>query len=450
MEQLKLRTKSFLNSYYYPLFVFAAALISHTFSIEVFGISCLALTACIGFLLCEDIKFFISPLIAFILMFSQKSVATGIFYSTGYIVAIVVFAVILFSLIVAHFIIYRKKKDFIGFYKSKLFWGFVALSGALILNGFFNFDEYVFGNIAFSFVLVISFFGIFFLFRTGLHSSTDLRNYLFYVLYLISILVTLQLYLSFIFQIQIVDGAIVKESIMVGWGMWNNVGGMLAFLLPTHFYFATVSKKCGYLFYFSGLISYLAIVLSLSRSSLLVSTGIIVVCALVSCFKGDNKKTNRIITGAIAIVGIIGVIVLWDKISSVLNDYLSRGLDDNGRFDIYRRGWENFLNNPVFGGGFHSAKAQDHTFIIFLPDRYHNTVIQLLGTCGIVGLLAYCFHRYQTVILLWKKRCLFTAFSALCIGAFLLTSLLDNHFFNIYPCFIYSIMMSVLDVTDNK
>ena len=35
---------------------------------------------------------------------------------------------------------------------------------------------------------------------------------------------------------------------MVGWGMWNNIGGMLAMLLPIHFYFAATIKKYGILF----------------------------------------------------------------------------------------------------------------------------------------------------------------------------------------------------------
>ncbi len=450
MELFKIKAKSFLNGYYYPLLVFAATLISHTFSIEPFGIAIILLSACLGFFVCDDVKFLISPLIFFIFMFSHKSVASGIFYETPYLIAIIISSVILISVIVAHMIIYRKEKDFKGFYKSKLFWGFALLCAVFPLNGFFNFDEYVFGNIVFAVVLIISLGVIFFIFRTGLKDKNDLRNYLFYVLYLTSLLLTLQLYLSFIYQIQFANGEIVKESIMFGWGMWNNVGGMLAFLLPTHFYFATVSKKFGYLFYASGILSYFAIVLSLSRSSLLVSTVIIVACAIISCFKGNNQKVNRIITAAVAIIGIVGIIVLWSKLSSVLGDYLSRGLDDNGRFDIYRRGLENFLNNPVFGGGFHSAKAQEHNFVAFMPDRYHNTVIQLLGTCGAVGFIAYAFHRYQTIALMWKKRCLYTAFVALCIFSFLATSLLDNHFFNVYPSFIYTVILSVLDVTENK
>ena len=445
MSKFKSYAKWFLDSYYYPLLVFITALLTHTFSIEPFGIAVLALSAGLGFLLCEDLRFFISPLIMFILMFSQESVASGIFYKTPYLIAIVCFAIYLFALFIAYIVINRKKLDLSIIKKSKLFLSTAILCGAFLLNGFFNFDEYVFGNVVFALVMVISLGAIFFLFRISIKKDASTKNYLMYVLYLISMLVTLQLFISFAGQIRFVDGGIEKESILLGWGMWNNVGGMLSLLLPVHFYFATTSKRFGYLFYGTGLLSYLAIVLSLSRSSLLVSTFIIVVCALVSCFAGENKKVNRIITAGIAFVGVLGIIVLWDKISGILSDYLSRGFDDNGRFDIYKRGWYNFLDNPVFGGGFHSVVAQEHEFIPFLPDRCHNTVIQLLSTCGIVGLLAYAFHRFQTITLFIKKRSIFTLFCALCVASLLFTSLLDNHLFNIYPGFVYSIILAVVD-----
>ena len=450
MENFKTKSKAFLNSYYYPILIFATALLTHTLSIEPFGIAVFALTAGLGFLLCDDLKFFISPLIMFILMFSQKSVKSGIFYKTPYIVAIICFAVYLFTLLIVHLIINRKTLDIKGTLKSPLFLSSAILCGSFLLNGFFNFESYVSGNIVFALVMVISLGAIYFLFRISLKKTDDIKKYLLFVLYLVSMLVTLQLYFAFINQVEFVNGGINKETILVGWGMWNNVGGMLSLLLPVHFYFAATAKRFGYLFYASGLLSFLAIVLSLSRSSLLVSSFIIVVCALICCFYGNNKKINRIITGGIAILGIAGVIILWDKISSLLSDYLSRGFDDNGRFDIYKRGWENFLNHPVFGGGFHSVIAQDHEFIPFLPDRCHNTFIQMLSTCGIVGLLAYLFHRFQTIMLFWKKRNSFSVFAGLCVLSLLLTSLLDNHLFNIYPGFVYSIILAVIDGSCTK
>ncbi|MBE6674486.1 MAG: hypothetical protein E7596_05220 [Ruminococcaceae bacterium] len=444
MNSFKNKAKSFLNGYYYPLLIFLTALMAHTFSLELLGAAIFFITATAGFIFCEDLKFLISPLIMFILMFSQKSVASGIFFTKPYLIAMVCCAIYIIALFFAHFIIYKKLINFKSFLKSKLFLGYILISVAFLLNGFLNFDEYSFGNIVFALALIGSFGVVFLIFNINLNSE-NLVKYLFFVLYLVSLLVTLELFFSFFNQIRIVNGEIVKESILLGWGMWNNVGGMLSFLLPIHFYYASTTKKFGFLFYGSGILSYLAIVLTLSRSSLLVSSLIIVACAIIGCFCGENKKINRIITASVAIIGCVGIIVLWEKISGILGDYIARGFDDNGRFEIYKKGFKNFLSNPIFGGGFCSVDAQEHQFISFLPDRYHNTIIQLLGACGIVGLSAYLFHRYQTIKLLWQKRSLSVVFAFLCILSLLLTSMLDNHFFNIYPGFIYTLILVTIE-----
>jgi len=449
MNTFKVKAAAFLNSYYYPVAVFFAALISHSFSIELFGAILVLLSAGVGLLVCEDLKFFISPLIMFIFIFSQKSVGSGVFYSTPYLIAMVFVAVILIAMLVVHFVLYKDKTDFKAPLKSKLFIGIACLCGSFLLNGLFNFDEYAWGNIIFALAMIVCIGFIFFLFSINLKPNPELKNYLFFVLYLTSILIVLEFFLSFTHQFRFENGELVKESILLGWGLWNNIGGMLAFLLPVHFYYASTVKKYGWIFYLTGVITFVAIALSLSRASLLVSAFIIVACAIISCFAGENKLINRIITGAIAVIGIIGIIVLWDKLASIFGDYLERGFDDNGRFEMYYHGLVNFAHHPIFGGGFYSAWAYEYQFVSFIPYRYCNTIIEMMATCGIVGLGAYLWHRYETVKLFWKKRSLYTVFCALCMAGFLGTSLLDNHFFNFYPSFIYIVMLLIVEHSEN-
>lgn len=448
MINLKNKLVFFLESYYYPVLVFLTTLVCHSLSCELIGAAIIISSGCCGFILCKDLKFFISPLIMFILMFSEKSVSSGQYYETPYKIAMVIVGFMVICFFVAHFIIHKRNVDFKGILKSKLFLGYVLLCSSFFLNGLFNFDEYTYFNLIYALILSASLFLVYAIFYSNLRSDLSVKKYLFFVLFLISLLVTFELYIGFLGQFQIVNGEIVKESIMLGWGMWNNIGGMMAFLLPIHFYFASTVKKYGWVFYLTALISYIAIVLTLSRSSLLVSTFMIATCALISCFKGENKKANRIITGAVCALGILGVIVFWDKISSILGDYLARGFDDNGRFEMYLHGLNNFISNPIFGGGFYSAYVLEHQFVSFLPFRYHNTIIQMMGTCGFLGIASYLFHRYQTVKLAWQKKSLYTLFAVLSILSMLLCSLLDNHFFNLYPGIIYSVILVVLEKTE--
>ena len=445
-----LALRKFFGSKIYPLIIAISILVSHSFSIEEFGIFIVLSTVFLGLLICDDLKFFILPLTSSLFMFSEKSVATGKYYEKPYLIAIVCGSVVLISFFVAHFVIYRKNICFKDFTKSKLFLGFVLLSSSAILNGCLNFKEYQLENIIYALAFVFSLLGIFFLFSINLNKSSNLTQYLIYILFLMSLLVTLELFIAFTNQIQFVNGEIVKESVKVGWGMWNNIGGVLSFLLPIHFFYASTVKKFGPIFFITGLISYGAIVLTLSRSSLLTASFIMLICVIISCFVGNNKIINRIFTAALFMLGIVAFIVLWDKISSILGDYLSRGLDDNGRFEMYLHGIKNFLSHPIFGGGFTSSYATDFQFIIFLPYRYHNTIIQMMATCGFVGLSAYLFHRYQTIRLFFTKKHLSNVFFALSISALLITSLLDNHFFNIYPAFIYTVILVVIEKNIQK
>lgn len=445
MSDIKNKIVSFLEGKYYPALLLVVTLIAHTFSIELFAVAVFFLTAGFGLILCKDLKFFISPFLMFIFIFSEKSVASGMYYETPYLIAMVCCAVLLIGLFVAHFIIHKEHVSFKSFLKSKLFWGYALLSASFLLNGALNFDEYTLGNIVYALILIASITLIFVIFYANLSVDRTVKEHTLYVLYLLSWLVTLEMLIFLFTDAVYVNGSIVKEYIKLGWGLWNNIGGMLILLLPIHFYYACTKKRFSYLYYLGALIPFLAIVMTLSRSSLLVGAFMMAVCALICCFKGQNKRSNLIITGALLLAAIVGVIVLWDKISTVLLDYLNRGLDDNGRFEMYLHGLENYSKNPLFGGGFYSSYELETQFIIFLPFRYHNTIIQMMGTCGIVGLASYLWHRYETFKLFSEKRSLVNLFIGLCIISMLLGSLLDNHIFNIYPAFVYSLLLVVVE-----
>lgn len=442
-------SKKFLNSRIYPAIVFLISLVSHTFSIEEIGAGILIFSAIVGLLACNDLKFLISPLFFFIFLFSEKSVSSGKFFEKPYLIAIVILALIVLTAFVLHFILHRQSVDLKGFYSSKLYFGIVILSISFLLNGLFSAAEYNYINIVFAVALIACLLFVYFIFSINLNKSEDLKNYIFYIMLLLSFLLTLQMFLSFTNQIKIENGQIVKESLLFGWGMWNNMGGMLAFFLPSHFYFATTVKKYGFIFYCTGLISYVSILLSLSRSSILTSSLIIVICIVCSCFVGCNKLQNRFFTISLIIIGILLVLIFKEKIASLLGDVLARGFDDNGRFKIYAYGILNYIANPIFGRGFYSPFVLEHQFISFLPFRFHNTFVQILTTCGTVGIVAYLWHRIETIRFVIKKRNRFTLFITLCIMSLLLCSLLDNHLFNLYPTFIYAVLLVILEKANN-
>ncbi len=445
MKKLKNTSVSFFNGIYYPLVIAFSVLIGHTFSLELFSIVVAGLSASYGLLICKDLKFVLAPALTVFFCLSKKSAynMSGKFFTTGSIITVSFVASIFVIAIIAHFIIFKKETDFKSPIKSPLFFGFAAFCGGIALNGLFGKDSMSLKNTAFSIALICSYIVVFYIWYIGIEFNDNFKKYLMYILLIASILLTLEFYSLFLIgQIQFENGEIVKESIVTGWGIWNTMGCYLSMLLPVHFYFASHTKKYGFIFYLTGLISYFAIVLSLSRSSLLAGTFVIGISIIASCFSKKNKKINRIITLILGVLGVVGIVVFWNKIANIFGDYLRRGLDDNGRFDIYRFGLKRFLENPVFGGGFYNAY---YTMETGLPFGYHNTIVQMLASCGAVGLVGYLFHRYQTVVLAIKKRSFSNLFLYLCLCALLITSLFDVHIISLYPSIYYSIILIAIE-----
>ena len=72
----------------------------------------------------------------------------------------------------------------------------------------------------------------------------------------------------------------------------------------------------------------------------------------------------------------------------------------------------------------------------------------MMASCGTVGLVAYLWHRVETIRLVIKKRSKYALFIGLSIAALVLCSLLDNHLFNLYPTFMYTVLLVSLEKTD--
>ncbi len=447
MEDLKTKYLSFINSYYYPLICVILIFISHTFAIELLGIVSVGLSVSLGLLISKNLNFLLIPAFTIFFNLSEKNSfnGEGKFFSFPSIFTVVIVSLFFIGCLIVHIVKNKESYKFNDAFKSPLFYGILFLSFSFIPNNLLPKENFWLKDLGFSFALVLSYIGVYLLLYVGLEFDDKFKNNIILTLFVASMLVTFEFYSLFLTgQIQFENGEIVKESIRTGWGIWNTMGCYLSMLLPIHFYLATFVKKYGFIFYGTGLISYLAIVLSLSRSSLLAGTFVMGISIIVCCFFGENKKVNRIITSALFVVAVIGVILLWEKISNVLGDYLERGLDDNGRFEIYATGWKKFLSHPIFGCGFYNAH---HINEVGLPFGYHNTIVQMIASCGIIGLGAYLYHRYQTIVLFIKQRSVKNFYLTLCICALLITSLLDIHMFSLYPTLYYMLILITIEKT---
>ena len=69
----------------------------------------------------------------------------------------------------------------------------------------------------------------------------------------------------------------------------------------------------------------------------------------------------------------------------------------------------------------------------------------MLGSCGVVGIAAYLYHRVSTVRLTFRKPNLYKSTLALCIFTLMAFCLLDVIFFITYPLLFYTLMILFME-----
>lgn len=372
---------------------------------------------------------------------------------------IIIIAVIALSLLVRFFfeilVVRRKVKRM-----PALTLGFVVLGIAYLLSGAYT-EGYGGKELAFSALQIISLcITYFYLYYTVDWEKRDVGDCAM-MLSCVGIGLFLEIvgmYLQPTVIEAIKNGKFNRALLRSGWGVYNNVGGMMAMLMPAPFYFSCVKKR-GWLYLILASIFLGGVILTQSRGAMLAGGGVYAVCCLfVLIYTPKERRLANILTFIIAVlfIGVTALIILTKPGQVIVGDMVATGKKDNGRIEIYIAGLKQFLEAPIFGKGFY-APIEDairwpelvgHQYgwenlgeDYFIPPRYHNTIVQLLASGGVVALLAYGYHRLQTIMLFIRKPTAYKTFMGLAICAHLLASMLDCHFFNIGPGLTYGMIL---------
>lgn len=343
--------------------------------------------------------------------------------------------------------------------KRYLLLGMLILCGAYLLSGLFSKDyiRLFKNNLVFALLQCASVLALYFIFTATVKWEKFPLEFFAWTMTLAGLVVSLEVGHSYVFRGVIEEGVINRSKILTGWGNYNNVGAVIAMTIPFPFYLAC-KKKYSYIFVGLGTLLLCGVLLDCSRGAGVGGVLIYLVSFIVALFKCEHRKFYYITTIVFSIIAFIIVLLLretlvelFQNVPSIFNEETETGVNDSGRINIYKQGIEAFLRNPIFGQTFYHPEDAPFEFskvealTNLIPARWHNTIVQLLASCGIVGILAYGFHRYQTIRLFIKKRNKANAFIALSIVCLLLMSLLDCHFFNLGPVLIYSIALAVAE-----
>ena len=436
----------FFDGNLYPAIYAALAFFSALFGLEIFFYSITVAIIVFTCLFSSDTKPIIAPVVLTVYSTSWKHTPqppynSAFFNSANVLITISVLAVLAIAAMVFRLLIFKNEggDQQVGpSFKS----GLLALAVVFVLNGscYAGYEE---RDLFLGILIAVSFVAVYFYLLFTLRRDNHCGSYCAYLLCLASAVIFLQLLYVLLFEGAYANGTINKDLVIAGWGMSNNVGGMLAMFLPAPLYFAYKNRKTGFLFYIFAFIQFLGICLTQSRSSVLVGGAVLIAAAiLLSAVRSPNRKTIRIINIAVILIGAVGCAVFFEKIRDIFAVMFDRGFSDSNRFQIWLNGLKNYLKAPLFGVGFYAPFFVDINIENWIfPDMYHNIIIQILACCGTVGIFAYALHVSQILQSLFRRA---TAERLFFFGVVLLitgTSLLDNHIFHVFPALIYSLVL---------
>jgi hypothetical protein len=340
-------------------------------------------------------------------------------------------------------------------HKRSLVSGMLFLGVGYLLSGIGSYRYFdVFGrNLLFAFLQFISIALLYFLFTATVDWFNVPKDYLAWMGLGIGFTVLPQLLMAYLSGQAFMEGTgtMDRELIYTGWGMHNNIGGLMVMMIPFAYYLA-YTKKHSWVYNLLGTILLGGVMLSCSRTAMAVGAGIYLVCAVILLKNKRTRKENLWVycIGALAVLGFVAV--FFEKLMEIFSLFFEEIGLVSKRDVLLENGLKKFGNDPIFGGSFFFKGtpgefvpwdfSEQATFSSFFPPRWHNTLVQIAASCGVVGLVGYGFHRFQTFRMLWKNRSTENLFIALYLAVLLLCSLMDCHFFNVGPVLFYSMALA--------
>ena len=446
--------KRLLLSYKFPFITAAVELICYYLGLDVVTFLYIGVTAVAALLLLEDL----TPIIGIALfsgcMISVKNSPSPLGTGTNYYSHPAVLTVIgIIATVIAAALIYRVvlnvKNKQVKF--TPMFWGYVALSLAFMCSGFFD-DDYSAKHLLYGLLMTVFHFGFFVLISSNVKITEENYKRIAFSFLALSFMLLIELAVVYLTTPNIInDFNIHKESLFFGWGQWNTIGMFFVSRVPFILYLAG-KYKWGWVLTLYSIVIVLATVLTASRQSMLAIAVIYVISYAVLIFKGKNRWINLSIAVVTIISALIVITIFSEEIVKFLNNMIESLVNTegeftgNGRTGLIDMAIQAFKANPVFGGGWYVQLAEDPGFvgIALIPEMYHNSVFQMLGACGILGLLTYGIHRIQTVIVFFRRPTTERTTLALVILGLIIMGFFDNHIFYIFPTMFYTSIIAIL------
>ncbi len=254
-----------------------------------------------------------------------------------------------------------------------------------------------------------------------------------------------------------------KDSIFelwyyMGWGLCNEAGLMICFSLPFTFYLLAhkVSIRGMIFDNLKILVSMAGLILSNCRGAYLfgfLEVGFLYL-ALLFCSKKPRTYQNLFFGYAILIL--IGIVIFKDISIQIFEKaydaVFKEGLDDNGRFDLWRIAYGQWNQTPLtrmLGPGICTYFDMRETAagIQYTPVIFHSTFFETLAVGGVFGIACLSYHLYQKYKALARCEFLFALTAGTAYLGVGIYGMIDNTYHMYYYMMALAVGMAAIDAS---
>lgn len=375
---------------------------------------------------------------------SERDMSKNSYYLTNPVLPqLIVIFIVLLAALIFRLVVYKEYK--LIFIRRKLSLSFVLVGAVLLLGGLFSFNQNG-ANIKHALMIFVCMF-LPYTFIINTVDLTDRRNikYLMYFITVFALVCSASIAHVYIVEPSIRIGGFNKGDIQIGWSGPNSTGTLLALSIPATFYLVRAAKMPAF-YYVCALANMIALIFTYSRAALLIAVPVFFVILIYTCFKSVNLVVMRAAAVLTLLLAFVAMFLFRDEMASIFAFFIKSGVNDSGRFDLIKYGWDAFVQAPVLGVGQSYLQITGKHFSI----SFHNTICHYLFTCGIVGLCAYLFHRFYTLYILCRYQTRNRLFYFAIIFTMLINGLLDIVMANGISLFFYSIVLAFAEADFDK
>lgn len=441
MNRLTLGARKFLYSDAY-LFLFSLLVFTAwCFGFEKYALIAVLLISALLLFLNGDSLPLLAPLFMAAFIF-PKNVSPSEYYTLLYAVIPLVAA-----------IVFRAVKHKGKWKLGGMFFPQLAVSIALLFGGAFTIGkEHYLGALGFSMLLGFVILALYFIINnfTKEDSKRDTALYVSKIMMWAGLIICAELFVFYLRSGK-APAELFNDSFDLGWGISNNAATILLLSAPITCYTATRYDN-GFVYAFLAAIQYVFIILTYSRGGILFAAVTVPVAIVFLIIKSCNRKRMLAALGVLLAV-LAGVYAaFFGEINAVFKTLLGLGFGSSGRDLLYKEAIEVFLKNPIFGAGmgYHGDFYAINNMSFYW---FHSTLFQVIGSLGVVGILAYVYYYIARYVIVFKgiKKNTFNIFVLIAFIGFEGYSMMDTGTFVPIPIMAMVILLTlVLEITNKN